>query len=74
MVPTLQILNESVIVAFLVCFPNASIQTRQVRTTGDGIFTLGQHHQSLGNLNLAGVNDLLNSVLSNFTTTSGPVQ
>ena len=72
-VPTLQFSNENII-AMLLCSPNISIQTRQVRTTGNGIFTLGQYQQRQGNLDLVGVNFLLGNILSEFATSSGPPQ
>ena len=36
--------------AFLLCSPHASIQTRQVRATGNGNLTLGKPQQSQGNI------------------------
>ena len=74
-VPTLQVSNGNIL-AFLLCRPHVSIQTRQVSTMGNGIFTLGQHQPSQGNLDLSQVNYLMGEMLfySNFATNSGPLQ
>ncbi|KDR71965.1 hypothetical protein GALMADRAFT_143320 [Galerina marginata CBS 339.88] len=70
--PTLQFSNGNVL-AFLRCFPHASIQTRQVRTTGNGILTLGRtQQQRQGNLDIDQVNAFLGLVMSDFPTSSGP--
>ncbi|KDR79181.1 hypothetical protein GALMADRAFT_243078 [Galerina marginata CBS 339.88] len=70
-IPTLHLSNGNIL-AFLLCNPHASIQTRQVRSTGDGTLTLGKHQPSQGNLDLVQVNFLLGGVLSQFATSSGP--
>ncbi|KDR70927.1 hypothetical protein GALMADRAFT_254532 [Galerina marginata CBS 339.88] len=70
-IPTLHLSNGNIL-AFLVCNPRASIQTRQVRSTGDGTLTLGKHQPSQGNLDLVQVNFLLGGVLSQLATSSGP--
>ena len=72
-IPTLQFSNGNVL-AFLLCSPHASIQTRQVRATGNGIFTLGKQQPSLGNLDPDQTNYILSSVLTYLATGSGPLQ
>lgn len=70
-IPTLHLSNGNIL-AFLLCNPRASIQTSQVRTTANGILTLGQRQRSQGNLDLDQVNYLLGNVLYQFAVSSGP--
>jgi len=71
-IPTLQFSNENLL-GILLCSPHASIQTRQVRTTGNGIFTLGKQQPSVGNLDPDQTNYVLSFVLSYLATCSGPL-
>ena len=70
-IPTLKFPTGNVL-AFLLCYPHVSIQTRQVRSTGNGNLTLGKHQQSQGNIDFYQANYLLSSVLLEFATSSGP--
>jgi hypothetical protein len=58
--------------AFLMCSPRVSIQTRQVRAIGNGHLTLGKHPQSQGNIDFSQANYLLSYALLKFPTSSGP--
>jgi hypothetical protein len=60
------------VLAFLLCSPNVSIQTRQVRTTGNGNLTLGKLQRSQGNIDLHQANYLLSHVLLDLKANSGP--
>jgi len=70
-VPTLRFFNGNVL-AFLLCSPHVSIQTRQVRATGNGNLTLGQPQRSQENIDSDQANYLLSKVFLDFTTNSGP--
>ena len=58
--------------AFLLCSPHASIQTRQVWATGNGNLTLGKPQPSQGNIDFLQANYLLSAILLEFPTSSGP--
>jgi len=58
--------------AFLMCSPHVSIQTRQVRATGNGNLTLGKAQHSQGNIDLSQANYLLSYALVYLATDSGP--
>ena len=60
------------VLAFLLCSPHVSIQTRQVWATGNGNLTLGKPRRSQGNIDFYQANYLLSYVLLYFTTSSGP--
>jgi len=62
--------NDSL--AFLLCSPHVSIQTRQVRATGNGNLTLGKPQPSQGNIDLYQANYLLSFALSDLPYNSGP--
>jgi hypothetical protein len=69
---TFPTVNNNVL-AFLLCSPHVSIQTRQVRAAGDGNLTLLEKPQpSQGNIDLYQANYLLSYVLQNLATSSGP--
>jgi hypothetical protein len=70
-IPTLKISTGNVF-AFLLCSPHVSIQTRQVRATGNGILTLGKHQQSPGNIDNHQANYLLSEILTSLPHESGP--
>jgi hypothetical protein len=70
-IPTLGFPTGNVF-AFLMCSPNASIQTHQVRATGNGNLTLGKTQPSQGNIDLTQANYLLSSALLKLATDSGP--
>ena len=70
-IPNLQFPNGNVL-AFLLCSPNASIQTRQVWATGNGNLTLGQPRRSPGNIDSYQANYILSGILSAFQNNSGP--
>ena len=70
-IPTLKFLTRNVF-AFLMCSPHASIQTRQVRATGNGNLTLGEPQPSQGNIDFYQANYLLSSILNLLPTDSGP--
>jgi hypothetical protein len=70
-IPTLKISTGNVL-AFLLCSPHVSIQTRQVWATGNGNLTLGKPQQSQGNIDFDQANYLLSYVLQDFATSSGP--
>jgi hypothetical protein len=57
------------VLAFLLCSPHVSIQTRQVRATGNGNLTLGEPQPSQGNIDFFQANYLLSHILP---TNSGP--
>ena len=60
------------VLAFLLCSPHASIQTRQVWATGNGNLTLGKHQPNQGNIDLLQANYLLSYILRMLPTGSGP--
>jgi hypothetical protein len=60
------------VLAFLLCSPHVSIQTRQVSATGNGNLTLGKHQPSQGNVDFLQANYLLSQILHIFPTNSGP--
>ena len=70
-IPTLKLPTGNVL-AFLMCEPHASIQTRQVRATGNGNLTLGKPQRSQGNIEFYQANYFLSYILSNFSSNSGP--
>ena len=70
-VPTYQFPSGDAL-AFLLCSPHVSIQTRQVWATGNGNLTLGKSQRSQGNIDFYQANYLLSYVLLYFTTSSGP--
>jgi hypothetical protein len=71
-IPTLKFPNGNVL-AFLLCSPHISIQTRQVLATGNGNLTLGESQRSLqGNVDFYQANYLLTYALSPFAINSGP--
>ena len=65
-VPTYEFPSRDVL-AFLLCTPHASIQTRQVRATGNGNLTLGEPQQNQGNIDFHQANYLLSFVLLDIT-------
>jgi hypothetical protein len=69
-IPTLRFPTGNVL-AFLLC-SHVSIQTRQVRATGNGNLTLGKLQPSPGNINFHQANYLLSYILLGFPTDSGP--
>ena len=70
-IPTLKFPTGNVL-AFLLCSPHVSIQTRQVWATGNGNLTLGKPQQSQGNIDFYQANYLLSYILLEFSTSSGP--
>ena len=71
-IPTLELPTGNVL-AFLLCSPHVSIQTRQVWATGNGNLTLGRKSQrNQGNIDFYQVNYLLSSVLLLLPSSSGP--
>ena len=70
-IPTLKFPTGNVL-AFLVCSPHISIQTRQVWATGNGNLTLGTRQRSQGNIDLIQANYLLSYILLDFPKNSGP--
>jgi len=74
-IPTLKISTgnggENVL-AFLLCSPHVSIQTRQVRAIGNGNLTLGKHQPSQGNIDFYQANYLLSFTLLELPFDSGP--
>ena len=60
------------VLAFLLCSPNVSIQTRQVSATGNGNLTLGKHQPTQGNIDFVQANYLLSYILQALPTASGP--
>ena len=70
-IPTLKFPAGNVL-AFLLCSPHVSIQTRQVRATGNGNLTLGKSQQSQGNIDFYQANYLLSYILTALPTSSGP--
>ena len=73
-IPTLKVTvnGGENILAFLLCSPNISIQTRQVSATGNGNLTLGKHQPTQGNIDLLQANYLLSNILLSLPTGSGP--
>ena len=65
-VPTYKFPSGDVL-AFLLCSPHASIQTRQVWATGNGNLTLGKPQRSQGNIDFYQANYLLSYVLLDIT-------
>jgi len=59
-------------VAFLLCSPHVSIQTRRVRATGNGNLTLEEPRPSQGNIDFYQANYLLSLILSKLPENSGP--
>ena len=70
-IPTLKLPTGNV-VAFLLCEPHVSIQTRQVRATGNGNLTLGKPQRSQGNIDFYQATYLLSNILNKLPTDSGP--
>ena len=70
-IPTLELPTGDVL-AFLMCEPHVSIQTRQVRATGNGNLTLGKPQRSQGNIDSYQANFLLSFILLLSSTDSGP--
>ena len=74
--PTLKFLSgngSENVLGFLLCSPHVSIQTHQVRATGNGNLTLGEPQPSQGNIDFYQANYLLSLILSPLPTTdSGP--
>jgi hypothetical protein len=70
-IPTLKYPTGNVL-AFLLCSPRASIQTRQIWATGNGNLTLGKPQRRQGNIDFLQANYLLSMILLNFPTDSGP--
>ena len=70
-IPTLKLPTRDVL-AFLLCEPHISIQTRQIRATGNGNLTLGKLQRSQGNIDFYQANYLLSYILQNLPTDSGP--
>jgi len=70
-IPTLEFPTGNIL-AFLLCSPHASIQTRQVRATGNGNLTLGNPQKSQGNIDFYQANYLLSYILLGFPSYSGP--
>ena len=70
-IPTVTLLTQ-VVLAFLLCSPHVSIQTRQVRAFGNGNLTLGKPQQSQGNIDFYQANYLLSYLLLDFPSGSGP--
>ena len=72
-IPTLKLPTGNVL-AFLMCFPNVSIETRQVRASGNGNLTLGarETQKRQGNIDFNQANYLLSFVLSTLANSSGP--
>ena len=66
-VPTYKFPSGDVL-AFLLCSPHVSIQTRQVWATGNGNLTLGKPQQSQGNIDFYQANYLLSYVLLDITS------
>ena len=71
-IPTLKFPSRDVL-AFLLCSPHVSIQTRQVLATGNGNLTLGNPQPSQGNIDSIQANYLLSNVLTELPQSSGPV-
>ena len=70
-IPTVKLPAGNVL-AFLLCSPHISIQTRQVWATGNGNLTLGKAQRSQGNIDFYQANYLLSYVLHRMATSSGP--
>jgi hypothetical protein len=70
-IPTLNLSTGNTL-AFLMCSPHVSIETRQVRATGNGNLTLGKTLQRLGNIDFYQANYLLSNALYMLATNSGP--
>ena len=70
-IPTLKFPTGNVL-ALLLCSPHVSIQTRQVRATGNGNLTLGKPQRSQGNIDFYQANYLLSYIFLEFSTSSGP--
>jgi hypothetical protein len=70
-IPTLKFPTGNVL-AFLLCSPNVSIQTRQVWATGNGNLQLGKPQPRQGNIDFYQANYLLSYALLKFSTSSGP--
>ena len=71
-IPTLKLPTGNVL-ALLMCEPHISIQTRQVRATGNGNHTLvGKPQRSEGNIDFNQANYILSYILLRLSTDSGP--
>ena len=70
-IPTVKLPTGDVL-AFLLCEPHVSIQTRQIRATGNGNLTLGKPQRSQGNIDFYQANYLLSYILQRLPTDSGP--
>ena len=70
-IPTLKLPTGDVL-AVLLCVPHISIQTRQIRATGNGNLTLGKLQRSQGNIDFYQANYLLSYTLESLTIDSGP--
>ena len=70
-IPTLKLPTGDVL-AVLLCVPHISIQTRQIRATGNGNLTLGKLQRSQGNIDFYQANYLLTYILQYLPTDSGP--
>ena len=71
-IPTVKFPTSGTVLAFLLCSPHVSIQTRQVRAFGNGNLTLGKLQQSQGNIDFYQANYLLSYLLVDFPSGSGP--
>ena len=60
------------VLAFLLCSPHVSIQTRQISATGNGNLTLGKQQPSQGNIDFIQANYLLSFISLALPTNSGP--
>ena len=60
------------VLAFLLCSPHVSNQTRQVSATGNGNLTLGKPQPRQGNIDFLQANYLLSHILHILPTNSGP--
>ena len=70
-IPTLTFPSGDVL-AFLLCSPHVSIQTRQVWATGNGNLTLGNPQRSPRNIDFRQANYLLSFILKDLSRNSGP--
>ena len=70
-IPTLKLPTGNKL-AFLLCSPHVSIQTRKVWSTGNGNLTLGEPQRRQGNIDFYQANYLLSHALLGFSTSSGP--
>jgi hypothetical protein len=70
-IPTLKLPTGNAL-AFLLCSPHISIQTRQVWAIGNGNLDLGKPQPSQGNIDLLQANYILSLILFDLPTMSGP--